>query len=298
MILAFENGMQIRGDLIISAELRYDLSPVPVTLCAKLRADDSILHQLQEGKIVITGHGERMQIVKSQPVTGKVVRDDEVEKGVEIIAFLANCTPASYLRERAVIKYGQTLGAIYSACGCSIKGVDHDFAVPRFVCLAGDTPTFHIARALQEAGGVVRWKNGKLQFFRVPDLFKQAPAIRLPDVGSEDIISEFMERHEAPFFFTVAPDGSIVHGNRAKARATRFAPHQTLATLHNMTRVLVRDKVTKTDYAGHLRAGDIVDYVGGQPRTIITAMHYYASGTDSAVSASQFTKLWCGRAMQ
>lgn len=297
MILTFEDGQQIRGDLIITAQLRYDLAPIPVTLDASFRADDSMLKRLEEGKVVITGQGDRLQIVKCQPITGGLVRGDTLDKGVRIIAFLQDCTPASFVRERAVIKNDQTLLAIYRACGCKLKAVDSDFPVPKFVCMTGDTPTFHIARALQEAGGVVRWKNGRMQFYRVQDLFKQSPAIRLPNVATDEIESGFLERHQAPAFFSVAPDGSIVHGNRAKARAARFVPGKNAAQLHNMTRVLVRDKETKTDFAGHLHAGDIIDFVGGEPRAIITALHYFASGTDSAAPASQYTKLWSGRVM-
>lgn len=296
MILNFESGEQIRGDLILRAELRSDLSPIPVTLQADVRTDSSVLAQLAEGKIITTGNGDRLRIICSKPTTGKAVQDGKIDAAVRVVAFLDDCAPAAFVRDRAIILAGQTLQTIYRAAGCALRPVAADFAVPRFVCLVGDTPTVHIARALQEAGGVVRWKHGRMQFFRLQDLMRQPPSITVPDVASDDVQSGFLERHEAAFFFSVAPDGSIVHGNRAKARIGRFAPHQDASSLQNMTRVLVRRKVTKVDYAANLAAGDLVDYAGNGAQAIITALHFYESGSNGGGHQS-YTKLWCGSPM-
>lgn len=294
MILTFEDGNQIRGDLIVSAALRSDLTPVPLTLEADIRADESVTHLLREGRILTTGFGDRLRIIYSQPVQGGAVQGDRLLAAVRIVAFLDECCPVSFVRERAIIKENQPLLALYRAAGCSLRSVSGDFPVGRFACLVGDTPSFRITRALQEAGGVVRWKNGKLHFIRLQDVLKADPAISLPNNASDDVQSGFLERHEAPFFYSLDASGAIIQGNRTKARNAVYAPRMSAIALQNMTRCLVRRKVSKTDFAGQLCAGDVVQYTGGEKMAIITACHYFASGTDNGGGQTSITKLWTG----
>lgn len=294
MILTLDDGNQIRGDLIVRAALRTDLAPIPVTLEADIRADESLLAKLREGGVLTTGMGDRLQIVYSQPVQSGQVQGDRMQTAVRLVAFLEDCAAASYVRERAIIKEAQPLLALYRAAGCKLRSVQGDFPVDRFACLIGGTPTFHIARALQEAGGVVRWKNGRLQFIRLLDILDQEPAISLPNSSSDDVQSSFLERHEAPWFYSLAADGSVVQGNRTKARTAEYAPRMSAMALQNMTRCLVRRKVSKTDYAGQLCAGDVVQYRGGDKMAIITACHYFSSGTDQGGAQESYTRLWVG----
>lgn len=294
MILLQDTGDQIRGDLIITAALRYDLAPIPVTLEADFRADESLMEVLKEGRTLTTGQGERLRIIYSRPALGGTVRDGKLDSAIRVVAFLDDCAQASFVRERAIIQSNSTLHGLYRACGCKLRSVASDFPVPRFVCMTGDTPTVHIARALQEAGGVVTWRAGRLEFVRLQDLFKQKPSKTLPNVASDDVQSEFLERHEVPFFFTVDSTGAIKTGDRTKARAALFAPHQDAGRLRNMTHVLVRKKISKIDYDASVRAADLIDFVGGEKQAVITACHYFASGTDRGGAGQQFTKLWTG----
>ena len=67
MILTFADGKQIRGDLIKSATLRSDLSPIPLTLEAEIRAgDDGLDKRLAEGQVLNVG-GDALRSVKSKP---------------------------------------------------------------------------------------------------------------------------------------------------------------------------------------------------------------------------------------
>jgi len=50
VVLNFADGKQIRGDLIKSAVVRSDLSPIPMTLEAEIRAgDDGMDKRLAQG---------------------------------------------------------------------------------------------------------------------------------------------------------------------------------------------------------------------------------------------------------
>ena len=293
MILHLSNGNQIRGDLIKSAVLRSDLAPIPLTLEAEIRVDDDMAKRLAEGSILTLGSGDAMRIVKSIKADERVIQGEREMAAVSITAMLDTCHSISFVRSRAIIKESAALSAIYRAAGATLQAVDADFPAPRFSCFVGDTPSFHIARVLQEEGGVVRWKSGRLKFFRLADLFKQKAVADLPNNASDDVVSGFLERHEVPSFFSLNDAGGFVFGNRAKSRSVRYSPFKDVQRLRNMSRCLVLRKVLKTDFSGELAAGDLVNFAGGVPLCIITAAHVFESGTDGGGN-NQYTRLWLG----
>lgn len=292
MILTLASGQALRGDLIKSAVLRSDLSPIPVTLEASIRADGDMARHLAEGK-QISVNNDVLSIIKSVLKTERAAQGSSEVAHINITAILASCRDVAFVRSRAIIKENVTLSSIYRASGASLKSVDADFPIPRFYCPIGETPSFHIARALQEEGGIVRWKNGRLKFFRLQDLFRQAAVAILPNNASDDVDSGFTERHELPWFFSLNEAGAFVYGNQLKPRSVQYAPFKNVQRLHNMSRSLVRRKVQKIDYAGDFAAGDLVNFMGGVPLCVITAAHVFESGTDGG-SPNQYTRLWLG----
>lgn len=295
MILFLGDGSQLRGDLIKSAVLRSDLAPVPITLEADIRAgDESLDKALAVGQLLSISSGDALRIVKSVRVTGRAAQGTREMAAYRITALLDCCQSLAYVRSRAIIKEGAALSVIYRAAGATIKAVDADFPVPRFYCLVGQTPTFQIARVLQEEGGAVRWKGGKLQFLRLPDLFKQDALRTLPDNASDEVDSGFMERHQVPWFFSVAADGAMLLGNRDKPRVARFAPLSNAQRLRNMTRCLVHRKTLRVNYDGRIGAGDLIAFAGGARLTVITAAHVFSSGTDDGGAGDTYSRLWLG----
>ena len=295
MILVMANGNQIRGDLIQSAVLRNDLAPVPVTLEARIRAgDDGLEKMLAVGQTLSTNSGDTMRIVKSERTVGRLTQGDRQLAAIRVTALLDACQSAAFVRSRAIVKENSALSAIYRAAGATLRAVDADFPVPRFYCYVGDTPTFHIARALQEEGGVVRWKNGKLQFMRLPDLFKQKPAMTIPGNAAQDLDSGFLERHEVPWFLSLDDSGAAVLGNQDKPRALRYTPFKDAQRLRNMTRCLVLRKKTRINYNINVCAGDLVACADGTALAVITAAHTFASDSDAGGANNTYTQLWLG----
>jgi len=280
----------LRGDIIKSAVVRYDLSPVPATLEAEIRVDDELRGQLAEGK-VINANGDDFRIIKPVGTAGQESQGKHDMAYLHITALLDSCHPIAFVRQRAIIKENAVLADIYRAAGATINGVDGDFKVDRFNCMVGETPSFHIAMLLQDEGGVVCWKSGKLKFLRLADLFKQKPTLELPDNASENIVSGFLERHEIPSFYSIDQNGLVIYGNREKARSAKFAPGKNLQQLQNMSKCLVQRKVSKLDYRPALRAGDLINYLGSAPLAIVTSAHVFQAGTDGG-GEKQYTKLW------
>lgn len=291
MILSLPNSKQLRGDIVKSLVLRSDLSPVPVTLEAEIHVDDELSRQLAEGSILTTGAGDALRIIQAVRSVGRAAQGARELSVVRITAMLDACHKVAFVRSRAIVKESAALSALYRAAGATIQALDADFPVPRFTCLVGSTPSFHIARILQEEGGVVRWKAGRLKFIRLADLFRQKATANLPNNASDDVESGFLEHHEIPSFFSLAASGSFVTGDLTKPREMRFSPHTNVQRLRNMTQCLVQRKVMKIDYADQLCAGDLIEFVGGVPLVIITAAHVFENGEDGN---NQYTRLWMG----
>lgn len=295
MILFLSDGNQIRGDLIVSAVLRSDLSPIPLTLEADIRAGDETMDgQLEEGQCLTTAADERLFIVKSVKVRNREVQGDREQVVFRITALLEACLPVAYVRDRAIIKEGATLSSIYRAAGATLKGVVSDFPVPRFYCPVGETPSFHVARILQEEGGAVRWKGGKLHFMTLKDMAAQEPVIVLPTSGTERTESGFLERHQAPWFFSLNDSGGFVFGNRSKPRSVRYSPFKTEGRLRNMTRCLIQRRTAKTKYDQTLCAGDLVAFDDGSRMIVVTVAHVFKTGSDSGGGMDAYSRLWLG----
>lgn len=272
--------------------MRSDMAPVPLTLEAEIRIDDGMEGELSVGKTIIAGGDQyALYILKSEVSTGRVAQGERAVSFVKISAILDVAHEVAFVRRSAIIKENTTLSAIYRAAGAKLSAIDADFPVSRFYCPVGDTPTFPIARALQEAGGIVRWRAGKMQFIRLPDLFKQKAVVDIQSGDTEAATSGFVERHSVPWFFSLSPSGEVVHGSREKARSVRYVPFKNEQQLRNMSRCLVHRKKAKLDYSERLCAGDLVNVVGGDKLAIVTAVHVFSSGTEGE-TPDQYSRLW------
>lgn len=290
MNLSLANGQALRGDLIKSVVLRSDAVPVPATLEAEIRADADTARLLAEGQTV-TADDDAYWIVRAESASPRLTQGNRDLGAVHIIAILNACKAVAFTRQTPVVKENATLAQIYRACGATIKAVDADIPALRFACYKGGVPSFGIARLLQEEGGIVRWKNSQLRFFRLQDLFAQTPYMNLPNNASDDVQSGFSERHEVPFFYSTSPNGAFVYGNRTKSRTARYIPRMDERRLRNLTRCLVLRKIVKTTYNAQLAAGDLIGIANAKPLAVVTAVHCYQTNTDGS-GANQYTRLW------
>jgi hypothetical protein len=248
--------------------------------------------------IIKTENDDELEIVKCeyQQVAQEARHSTSVSFGAfaRVIAVLKQVAKTAYLKPSAVIKMDKPLSEIYQACGATECQINNDFPVSRFVCLAGETPTFHIARALQEAGGIVRWKDHQLEFMSVPDLFAQDPMEEeLSNLVTEEVRSSFLERHDIPFFYSLDRDGEFVYGDRGKPRTARYQPWTPEPSLRNMTKCLILRKSSRIVYNSKLAAGDLLTIHDADPLVIMTIASLFESGSDSG-PPMQYSRLWLG----
>ena len=74
MLLILDNGRPLRGDLVVSAVVRYDLAPVPATLEAEIRLDDDMEARLATDKTIALANGDVMRIIKSVRASGRAAQ--------------------------------------------------------------------------------------------------------------------------------------------------------------------------------------------------------------------------------
>lgn len=304
MIITLESGEDLRGDLIQSAIARHDLIPIPVTLELNLKDSDKELSQKLECGKTLTADNIKFNVVKKTLLNSRLTQGDKAVNTLKIIAFIDSVHKVGFVREtsKSIIKENTTLSQIYRAAGATASITQGDFPVPSFCCLVGETPTFHIAKILQEESGVIRYKvaTQKIEFKRLTDLVNKEKAdATIPENSARDVDSGFLERHIVPSFFTIKDDGSIEKNiDNNKSHVMRFAPQKNTLKLKNMRTVLVLKKIANVGYIPSISAGDLVDVNEKEKYIVITAAHIYGSSNSekSEGSAAQMrTKLWLGK---
>lgn len=294
MTLTLSNGKLLRNDFVISLIVRNDLAPIPESIEAKIRLDESLKPLLKEGAIVETQTGHKHRIIKFEQAQTTAMQGERPVGYMAIIAILEDCHKLSFVREhgRAIGKENASLSTCYRACGATIKAVTGDFPIPRFNCFVGDTPSFAIARVLQESGGVVRIKNNKLSFFPLRS-FANAKPLTIAESINESVASSMKGRHEVPNFISINPNASLIKTSSQTARTVDFTPHKNSIMLGNMTRHLFHVQKSRLPLTPTICAGDVVTTDGLNNLVVITAAHAFISGTDGQDQQS-YTLLWLG----
>lgn len=279
----------LRGDLILEAVLRSDITPIPETVEATVRWDELLAIYLTEGREIKAGRFDSIYtIIKvSDSSDSQGQQGARLHRTMSFIAILKNCLFLGMPRDSAVVKEITSFGTIYNACNAGLK-VASDVPVERFGCLVGEIPSIPIARALQEEKTTVFWSGEEINFLRNEDLFKQDPVQEFPEHLAIETKARVNERYEIPSFYSDSDDSSIIWGDKQTRRQTMFIPKTSSRVLFNMTQVIVNTKTVKTYYAPHLLAGNVVD-VSGDPYVIMTAAHSF-----SHTKKNTFSKLWLG----
>ena len=289
MFIQLSDDKLLPSSHLLSAILRTDLIPVPVSLELEVRHDDELAKQLAEGqKIFVTGKAIELQIIKSHIKQSPQTPDRGI---IQITAVLSSCVAIGYRRQKAVILKSNSLGAIYKACGAKVS-IKNDFTVPLFVSFLGQVPSEMIAKVLQEEAAIVRLNGKQLDCVRLADLMKQDPKLSLPQGFGEQIVSGFLERHLVPSFYSTGDNRAVIKGNTKKVRAIQYTPRHSERAANNMTSALITKQVLNFGFNDDYQAGDVFN-IGSAPMIIVTAAHVYETENEGE-SGNQYTRLWLG----
>lgn len=292
MQIALADGTPLRGDFVLRAVQRFDLTPVPSTLELMVRSDDTLARRIADGSTLVAGSSDdRYTVLKvRRAATPWVQGGGGAAEVLEVTAVLEGFAALTWPLDRAVIKEGRSLGEVYRSCGARVR-VSSDIPVARFTAFAGQFPTVSIAQVLQEEAAAPVWRsNGTLAITRLADLFEGRAVDTVARDSTRAVESTFLERQEIPWALSTAADGSALLGRRDVARGFVFLPRTSPRVLDNMSKCLVVRRISEGMLTGHLRAGNGVD-IEGVRHVIVTAAHSWDAGADSG-EPDQRTRLW------
>jgi hypothetical protein len=283
----------MRGDMVLSATLRSDLAPIPLTFEGRIRVTQQTAADFKDDA-VITVNQIPFRIVKCVPIlnAGGGPQGREPLSAVEVTAYPDGLQALGKPRTAAAIFQNASLAGIYRACGATVP-VSGDLTLSRFACLIGSIPTFHLARALQEEAACVMWRKGGLKVMALRDVLAQVPIDVIDTANSEGIKSETLKAEQIPVFYSIGPDGKFISAPRTDAaQAVAYTPRKTARALNFMGRVLVRRKTVTGKVNPSIKGGDVVS-VGGVPMVVMTAVQHAENGGDGG-GPEQYTRLFLG----
>jgi hypothetical protein len=279
----------LRGDVLVRVVLRSDLTPIPQTVEIEVR-DVAETAPMAEGMKVKVGR----ELLEFDLVKEGGQRADGYSEGSRttgtrtFIGLLASCAPLSRPLQRAVVRYGASLGDIYRACGARAP-IESDIQVPVFACLRGMVPTFEIAKALYEGAAVITCiDDGRVSFRRLADIAAGKAMMTMKEDSAERSISPFLERHLVPFTFTTDPNGAILAGKVESGRTVVHRPFGTQDVLNNMSSALITRRKVESGFAPDLMAGQNLK-LAGAVYTVVTAAHVFTAGGRGADGAQTST---------
>lgn len=291
------DGTPLRGDLITRVVQRTDLTPIPSTVEIRAIKTRETSAALVEGLIVMVGAdmtAYELFRVDSDKSKGMQQGSREIAP-IEAFGILASCAALGRRLQRSIIREGSTFADIYRSIGCTAV-IESDFTVPVFAALVGSIPTPMIAQVLQEEAAIVFYAGGKVRFRRLADLINTKASITFDKDRTEEISSDFLERHAIPFVVSSSPSGAIITSKREAARGMVYRPRADQRILNNMGTVLVQRRKMREALSPDFNAGTRVD-IGGLPHIVITAAHVRASANDKG-AGEEFTQLWLGEVVK
>jgi hypothetical protein len=284
------SSLPLRGDLIVSAVLRSDLTPVPASIELEvLQAQETESGLVPGGSIFVGPDAQEFELVKVHrgERSGAIQGDREVFS-IKAVGLLKSCARIAAPLSRSVVMEGQSLGAIYRACGAQAR-IESDFQVGTFACFAGMTPSFIVAKVLQEEGGVLVHRAGRIQFRRLREIMEAGASMTMPVDSGAYLSSEFLERHAIPAAISTAPNGGPILGRTASGLGFVYRPRADQRIANNMSTALMQRRRVDSIFSPSQAAGDRVD-IEGKAHVIITAAHVY----EGAGVGAQYSRFWLG----
>ncbi|MEN9866667.1 MAG: hypothetical protein RL748_2257 [Pseudomonadota bacterium] len=283
----------IAAEFLLSACLRYDMSPIPLTLEATVRLTPATAGLLRDGQTIVC-NGITFRIVKAEPTRnpGSTLQGDYPLSAIQITAFPDSVAGVAARRRSAVIVSHSGFAALYRACGATAKVIG-DIPIRQFAVYCGALPTPHLAQVLQEAGAIMVWRSGQIHLLRLRELLNQPIQGALEVASSETLQSSLLELDDIPVYFSTQEQGGFIQGPRHHlAQCVRYAPGKNQAELALMGKVLVQRTAITTELNCTLRAGDVIA-LQGLPLVIMTAAHVMQNNVDGA-GLRQYSRFWLG----
>ena len=288
IIIVAKTGHVISGADLVTATLRTDLVPVPVTLELTALSTPELDKALVVGAELLVGDiGILITIIKAMPVKTQVIKNGRRIGGVACTGVLTSCKKLMEPVNNAINLTDTTFGGAVRASGATIAIAD-DLPLPRFVCFKGQTPSHQIAKYLQQEAAVIVFRRGQLSILKVDALLADEPIGKYDSSAIAWIDSPNVQATKTPSFVSMGADGSSVEGeNTTTGRPVSYLPGLDARQLKNLEKVLITrgTMIRPLDYK--LQAGQLIQ-VGKMKLTILTSANHVNTTTNSVMA----TKVW------
>lgn len=291
MRIVLANSKTIGFDQLVTAILRTDCTPVPITLEFQVRMDDELLEQLKEKSIIhVTNDDIPLKIIYAIVDDTAIIKDDKQVKVGSFIAILDGCENIIKPSSKAIYLQNTSIGAVLKACGVRTP-ISEDVPLLKFFVPLGETPTFMIARALiEEAAVMFIDENGKIAIRRLSSIMQGNPKLKINASSIKWISSEARVRAEVPTYLTVNKDGSTVEGEIKPGTTAKYIPLLDQRRLKNISTALVTKGITQRAFSPDIASGDIFE-ADGSNYVVLTGAHRFDTGGTGKQSASA-SKFW------
>jgi len=286
------SGLVVSGRELISATLRSDLVPIPVTL------EFNVLRSSQWDKELIVGAdltvGDpflTMTIVKTQPLNTQTIRDSERLGGIACVAVLKGFEKLLDKIDHAVIIENTTFGSALRACGVKVV-VRNDIPLPYFVCLKGQFASEEIAKRLQEeAAAIVCSPAGEISFVKLDQLMAKAPVAMYDESAIAWVNSPKVVAMSVPSYYSIDNDGTTVNNTTpTKNRPLIYKAKLSTRQLKNMEKVLIHRGTMIRPLDSKLFSGNIIQ-IGSKNYVILTGAMRVDTGSLGGSTAT-VSKVW------
>lgn len=291
MVIYLSDGQAIDGGNLITAILRYDLVPVPVTLELTVNATKALRAQLVVGKTLHLVNGVMFEIVKAHAVNNNAVKDGRRLGGIAVIAVLAGCVPLLSATKRATIHDDISIAQAYQSLGARLR-FSEDIKLRQFVCLKGQMPTIRLALALQKEAAVMVYDadNKTANARRIQTLMSQTPIRKYDPAQIQWVENPTQVARQNTNFLSVADDGKQIVGQTLEGKRVDYMPRTDQRELGNLKRILITHGVLLRSMDDELQAGKTVQ-VGNEVYALLTVAHRFDTGALGGASVGA-TKAW------
>lgn len=290
MRIVLSNSNTIGFDQLVTAILRTDCAPVPVTLEFQVRMDDELLEQLKEKSVIhVTDDDIPLKIIYAIIDDTSIIKDDKQVKIGSFIAILDGCENMINPSTKPIYLQNTSIGAALKACGVKTP-VSEDVPLLKFFVPLGEIPTFMIARALVEEAAIMFIdENGKIAIRRLSNATIANAKLKIDASSVKWISSETKVRAEVPTYLTVNKDGSTVEGEIKRGTTAKYVPLLDPRRLKNISTALVTKGITQRAFSPDIASGDVLE-IADAKYVVLTGAHRFDTGATGGptVSASKF----------
>lgn len=278
MIAISVSDRLISHSQLLTATLRYDLVPVPVTLEFSVQHDAELESLLEIGAELSIGEDDlRLELLKVQPMKTQTIKDG---KRIAVIACVAISKGLKRLIEptkNAVILNQCGFNQAVRACGATIS-IKNDLPLAQFVCLKGRIPSERIALYLGQEAAVIQPVGNSIACSKIDALFKQAITAKYDVSQVAWVDNPVLKGSVIGAYVSVDADGSTVVGEDTTAgRPIGFRANLDSRQLKNLEKVLVHRGIITRPYDAKLIAGNLVE-IDKLNYVILTVAHHFESG--------------------